>query len=60
MVYIYSRNFFNFRIVKLRILTPFNKIWFKFGVLLGNLISPIILGIIFFDYHSNVIDNENF
>ena len=31
-----------------RILTPFNKIWFKFGVLLGNLISPIILGIIFF------------
>ena len=31
-----------------RILTPFNKIWIKFGVLLGNLISPIILGIIFF------------
>ena len=31
-----------------RILTPFNKIWFKFGVVLGNLISPIILGIIFF------------
>ncbi len=31
-----------------RILTPFNKIWFKFGILLGNLISPIILGIIFF------------
>ncbi len=31
-----------------RILTPLNKIWFRFGILLGNLISPIIMGIIFF------------
>jgi|TARA_B110000259_G_C13746434_1_gene294656 hypothetical protein len=30
------------------ILTPLNKIWFKFGVLLGNFISPIVMGIVFF------------
>ena len=29
-------------------LTPLNKIWFKFGVLLGNIISPIVMGIVFF------------
>ena len=31
-----------------KILTPLNKIWFKFGILLGNVVSPIIMGIIFF------------
>jgi predicted membrane protein len=31
-----------------RVLTPLNKIWFKFGLLLGNIISPIVMGIIFF------------
>ena len=31
-----------------KILTPLNKIWFKFGLLLGRVISPIIMGIIFF------------
>ena len=30
------------------ILTPLNKLWFKFGIFLGNLISPIIMGLIFF------------
>ncbi len=30
------------------ILSPLNKIWFKFGILIGNFISPIIMGIIFF------------
>ena len=30
------------------ILTPLNKIWFKFGIFLGNFISPIVMGIIFF------------
>jgi hypothetical protein len=30
------------------ILSPLNKIWFKFGILLGKIISPIIMGIIFF------------
>ena len=25
-----------------------NKLWFKFGILLGSIVSPIIMGIIFF------------
>ena len=31
-----------------QILTPLNKLWFKFGILLGNFISPIVMGIVFF------------
>ena len=30
------------------VLTPLNKIWFKFGILLGNIISPIVMAIVFF------------
>ena len=31
-----------------KILTPLNRLWFKFGLLLGKFISPLIMGIIFF------------
>jgi len=31
-----------------KILTPLNKIWFKIGIYLGNIVSPIVMGIIFF------------
>ena len=31
-----------------KILTPLNKIWFRFGIILGNFVSPIIMGIVFF------------
>ena len=31
-----------------KILTPLNKLWFKFGIFLGKIISPLIMGIIFF------------
>tara|TARA_Y100001970_G_scaffold14099_1_gene15949 strand:+ start:543 stop:926 length:384 start_codon:yes stop_codon:yes gene_type:complete len=31
-----------------KILTPLNSIWFKFGLLLGKVVSPVIMGIIFF------------
>jgi hypothetical protein len=31
-----------------RILSPFNKLWFKIGILLGKIISPLIMGIIYF------------
>ena len=31
-----------------KILTPLNKIWFKFGIILGKIVSPIIMGVIFF------------
>ena len=30
------------------ILTPFNKLWFKFGIFLGHVVSPIVMGIVFF------------
>ena len=30
------------------ILTPLNKLWFKLGIFLGKIISPLIMGIIFF------------
>ncbi len=30
------------------ILNPLNKLWFKFGIFLGKIISPLIMGIIFF------------
>jgi hypothetical protein len=35
-------------ILNSRILTPLNKLWFKLGLLLGKIVSPIIMGIIFF------------
>ena len=31
-----------------KFLTPLNKIWFKFGILLGKIVSPLIMGAIFF------------
>lgn len=31
-----------------RILVPFNKAWFLLGQLLGKIVSPIVLGIVFF------------
>tara|TARA_B110000259_G_scaffold128700_1_gene145324 strand:- start:56 stop:445 length:390 start_codon:yes stop_codon:yes gene_type:complete len=30
------------------ILTPFNKLWFKFGIFLGKIVSPIVMGLVFF------------
>lgn len=31
-----------------KLLTPLNKIWFSLGVLMGKVINPLILGIVFF------------
>ena len=31
-----------------KILSPLNKIWFKFGILIGKIVSRLIMGIIFF------------
>ena len=31
-----------------KLLTPLNKLWFKFGIFLGAIISPIIMGIVYF------------
>ena len=35
-------------LINSKILTPFNILWFKFGILLGKIVSPTIMGIIFF------------
>ena len=31
-----------------KILSPLNKIWFKFGIFLGKIVSPLVMGFIFF------------
>ena len=35
-------------ILKPSILLPLNKLWMRFGLLIGTIVSPIVLGIIFF------------
>ena len=31
-----------------KLLTPLNKLWFKFGTILGAIIAPIVMGVVFF------------
>tara|TARA_B100001057_G_scaffold473772_1_gene538638 strand:+ start:1396 stop:1779 length:384 start_codon:yes stop_codon:yes gene_type:complete len=45
---IISLIFLTLGIINSSILSPLNKIWFKFGLLLGKIISPLVMGIIFF------------
>ena len=40
--------FLGLGLINSKLLTPLNKIWFKFGILLGKFISPIVMGIVFF------------
>ena len=40
--------FFILGLINSKVLTPLNKLWFKFGLLLGKIVSPLIMGIIFF------------
>ena len=35
-------------LINSKILQPLNILWFKFGIFLGKIISPIIMGIIFY------------
>ena len=35
-------------LINSKILTPLNQLWFKFGLLLGRIVSPLIMGVIFF------------
>ncbi len=35
-------------IVNSRLLTPFNILWFKFGLFLGKIVSPLVMVIIYF------------
>ena len=35
-------------LIKPDLLLPLNKLWMRFGLLLGSLVNPLVLGIIFF------------
>ena len=35
-------------LINSKLLTPLNILWFKFGIFLGSIVSPIVMGIIFF------------
>ena len=35
-------------LINSKILHPLNKVWIKFGLILGKIVSPIVMGIIFF------------
>jgi hypothetical protein len=35
-------------ILNSKILNPLNRLWFKFGIFLGKIISPLVMGVIFF------------
>ena len=45
---IISLIFFVLGIINSNLLKPLNKLWFKFGLFLGKIISPFVMGIIFF------------
>ena len=45
---IISLTFLILGLLNSKILTPLNKLWFKFGIFLSKIISPFIMGIIFF------------
>ena len=46
--FILSLVFLVLGVLNSKFLTPLNKLWFKFGILLGSVASPIVMGIIFF------------
>ena len=35
-------------LINSKILSPLNNIWFKFGILLGSFVSPIVMAVVFF------------
>jgi hypothetical protein len=40
--------FFSFALLMPIVLRPFNQAWYKLGLLMGRVVSPIVLGILFF------------
>ena len=45
---ILSLIFFILGLLNSNILSPLNRIWFKFGIILGGIVSPIVMGLVFF------------
>ena len=46
--FILSLVFLVLGVLNSKFLTPLNKLWFKFGILLGSIVSPIVMGTVFF------------
>ena len=46
--FILSLVFLVLGILNSKFLTPLNKLWFKFGIILGSIISPLVMGAVFF------------
>jgi hypothetical protein len=46
--FIVSMVFLIITIIKHNLFTFLNKLWIKFGILLGKIISPIVMGLVFF------------
>ena len=40
--------FLTLGLINSKLLLPLNKIWFRFGIFLGNFIAPIVMGVIYF------------
>ena len=45
---LFSLVFLIITIIRPNLLTFLNKLWIKFGILLGRMISPIVMGLVFF------------
>ena len=46
--FILSLIFLVLGVLNSKFLTPLNKLWYKFGIFLGSIVSPIVMGIVFF------------
>ena len=45
---LFSLVFLIITIIRPNLLTFLNKLWIKFGILLGRIVSPIVMGLVFF------------
>ena len=46
--FILSLVFLVLGVLNSKFLSPLNKLWLKFGILLGSIVSPIVMGAVFF------------
>ena len=46
--FILSLVFLVLGVLNSKFLTPLNKLWLKFGIFLGSIVSPILMGVVFF------------
>ena len=40
--------FFILGVLNSKLLTPLNKLWFKFGIFLGTIVAPIVMALVYF------------